>query len=232
MHWLSKDTLSEITIVCVRDHDYHEEDPQAQAAIILSRVQELLMALAEGTYAAAEQSAAELPVAETQAYRQASEKLQYIRVSAQGIRWSGLRTSLEDFRRGGSSAFDVTAFKNYLLLDVLTLLLAEGEADIYSFELRRPPTFGARDLMPALNQTDYIYRNLTDSKHVSAAMRRMVARSVTFRLVIAVTVLIAAPVILVQTFFPNSWVQSMLVGLGAAVSLASWLFAFRQRSRT
>ncbi len=229
MQWVSAGSIREITIVCVHEHGYPNESAQSQATTVLANVQQLLAALAAGHYPGSS-APASIASNEAQKYRDCLDKLQYVRMSGVGIRWSELGRRLQQYRGGGSAAFDVTALKKNLLVDAVTLLLSEGESNIFTFELIRPPSYDSRDLFAALSPSDFSYRRLADSDHVDTAMRRMVARSVTFRVVASVTIALVIPVVLVQIFLPNSWLQSIIVGAGAAVSLASWVFSLRQRA--
>ena len=229
VYWLRSDSVTSVTFVCIHEHNYHLDRAQAQAARITSGVRDLLETLASGQYVCRDGQIVALTATEIEIYAAALDKLQYLTLTSAGIRWTELQSKVQEFRRNGRAAFDVTALKKNLLVDVTSLLLSEGESEIFSFELRRDPTFDSRDLFAALGPDDYRYRCLAESMHVDAAMRRMVARSVTFRTVVWVTVALIIPVVLIQLYLPNSWAASVFVGLGSAVSLASWFFTLRQR---
>lgn len=230
MHWMASGSVQQIVLVCIHEHGYGDEDSESQASAVQSSIQELLTSLAGGVYTSSSSPDVPIPADQAARYRECLEKLVYIQVTSLGIRWNQLGDRVREFRHGRRSAFDVTALKKNLLVDIFALLLSEGEEGIFSFELVRPQTYGPDDLMGALSIADFNYRCLTASNHVATAMRRMVARSVTFRVVALTTISIIIPVVLIQLYWPNSWLQSAIVAIGAAVSLASWVFAFQQRT--
>jgi hypothetical protein len=81
---------------------------------------------------------------------------------------------LRRLSRGDHRIFDVTALKKSLLVDVAATLLALDKDTVYSFELKRAPSFDQRDLFHRLrHQEDYEYRNLLASEPVRSAAKRL-----------------------------------------------------------
>jgi len=145
-------------------------------------------------------------------------------VTTERIRSVDLDAALARYIGSGGAVFDVTAFGKKDLVDVVSLMLSRGGAEVRTFEIRnKPREYNENDLFYALAEDQYSYSCLTDGDHVDLARRRMTARSIAFRNMLYVTLLIFLPVLAVQFLWPKSWLQTMIVGLATAVSVATWL---------
>lgn len=148
-------------------------------------------------------------------------------VASMGLEREVLHEQLSALRKHDRCIFDVTALRKDLLVDVTSLALADGFSDVFTFELRKQPTFDDRDLLHRLQVgTDYVYRNLSESTPVRLAKRRVLARSVRFRNIVVVTAVLMAAVVVTQLTAPRSWLMTGLI-LGSVVSsIGSWLALF------
>jgi hypothetical protein len=95
-----------------------------------------------------------------------------LRIGRLGTSEDQLREFLYEEAASGSS-FDVTACKNSLVAGVTASLVARGGSQIYTFQLRRPPTFGQGDLLPALEPSQYAYRDLSSSSLLVDAVQKV-----------------------------------------------------------
>jgi len=83
-------------------------------------------------------------------------------------------TDLTDFlkeERAAGAAFDVTACKNSVLAGAAAWLVSRGGSSIYSFEIRTAQVFGERDLLPNLLPSQFVYRDLSNSRLIRGATR-------------------------------------------------------------
>jgi hypothetical protein len=212
--------------VGIKEHEYSNEQISQRISAILATIYATFDSLAHGYYSDSGNPTIELEWRST--YRSCMEKLEGTPTTTMVVQWSELDKELGNWVTSGRSRFDVTTLKKNLLIDVVALLLARGCTEVYSFELLKTPNYDDRDLIHALTPNEYRYRSIAESRHVEAARRRMVSRSLTFRSIVWVTVAIGLLVIAVQILFPRSWIQSMVVSTATATSIAAWLYAFRR----
>ncbi|MER6593251.1 hypothetical protein ABT214_15645 [Micromonospora purpureochromogenes] len=230
VHATQKFDLKHIHFISIIEHDYQSESGEKRAAAIAGTAQDLLESLAEGRYVDRGEFQ-NLSDSQAAVYQRCLDRLKYVRISSLGVRWADLGDALKRFAKKNDALFDVTALKKNLLVDTIALLLSQAETEVWTFELLKNPTFGVDDLAHNLTEDqDYKYRRLTDSKHVETARRRMIAGSLTMRALAVITAAIVVPVVMVQIFWPNSWIQSGIVGIGTATSIAGWFF-FMHRQR-
>lgn len=129
--------------------------------------------------------------------------------------------------------FDVTTLKKNLLVDVVALLLSRGRTEIFSFEqvTSGQPKYDERGLIHALSPNGFVYRSVAESKYVEKARARFVARAITFRTALVVTAIVGLVVILVQVFFDNTALESIILGIASVAAIASWLYTFVRNDR-
>lgn len=228
VHVAQKFDLEHVHFIGIIEHDYQRESGEKHAAAIAGATRHLLEDLAEGRYVDRGRRF-ELTDGESALYRRCLDRLKYVPMSSLGIRWSDLGCTLRKFQKGGGALFDVTALKKNLLVDTMALLLSGVETEVCVFELLKTPSFDVEDLIHKLTEDqDYKYRRLTDSRHVKEARKRMVSGSLTMRALGAITLATIVPVVIVEIFWRDTWIQSGLVGLGTATSIAGWFFFMSQ----
>ena len=69
---------------------------------------------------------------------------------------------------------------------------------------------------------------MQESPHVIRAENRMVARSLKFRSLLVLTASIGVVVIVVQTFYPKSWLETGVLALASVAAIAGWLSSLRR----
>lgn len=88
------------------------------------------------------------------------------------IEEADLRDFLAEQRRL-SAAFDVTACRNKELAGAVAWLVSRGGSPIHSFEVRKGMTHTETDLLPYLSGSDYAYPDLSGSRLIRSATRRI-----------------------------------------------------------
>jgi hypothetical protein len=220
--------ISEVHFVAIKEHNYSNEEMVDRLGGIAASVQTRLEELSQGRYGEAVSS--HIDAGWIRTYEECVEKLERIPVTKLVISWVELDSKLAKFISNGQSMFDVTTLKKNLLVDVVVLLLSRGCVDVYSFELMSAPQYNEHGLIHMLSPSDYTYRVLAESRHVDSAKKRMISRTIDFRALILLTVVIALVVVLVQVFTPNTWLQTIVIIVANATSIAAWLFGFRRNS--
>lgn len=213
--------LREIIFVGIVEHGYTDEG-QTRASALAAAVESTLVSLSDARYADSAKGE-RLTEEDAVVYTELISELNTVKISSIGIPWTELGIHLKAFSRDGAGLFDVTALKKNLLVDVVTLLVADGQKSVFSFELTRKPTYDERDLIHALSDRDYAYRCLTDSRHVTAAQRTMLSRSISFRTLAVLTAIIFATVLFIEFVYPGSLGSTVVVGLATAAAVATWL---------
>ncbi|MBS0024490.1 hypothetical protein [Microbacterium paraoxydans] len=114
------------------------------------------------------------PLAEPTAMKQFFDDLNWgsLDVFFQTIEEADLRDFLAEQRRLGA-AFDVTACRNKELAGAVAWLVSRGGSPIHSFELRKRMTHTETDLLPYLKSSDYAYPDLSSSRLIRSATRRV-----------------------------------------------------------
>lgn len=234
--------LEKICFVSVVEHGYvAESDGEAQRLrSVTAEIDRRLEELSDGEYTGAKRfdgSAQEKQIADESRdfYKECVAKLGRIETSDLVISWPELGAKLKEFASDRSAFFDVTALKKNLLVDVVVTLLSCGCTRVYDFEILRREVFhDDRDLIHSLrpsnnaSQGDFVYRNLTQNNHVSKAIGRMIARSMTFRQLAYVTACVAIVATIVQVFYPTSWAQTAVTTVATVAAVAGWLFLLRR----
>ena len=169
-------------------------------------------------------------------YRKCWEKWQHLEHASLVIPYADLDSRLKEFSRDGHGIFDVTALKKNLLLELVVLLLSHNCADIYEFEiLRKKRFFNENDLIHSLmtsdevERGDYVYRKLTDARYLKIAERRMMAgKLITFRIWVALTVLVGCIILIVQFLVPSYVAETTVAAIAATAAIAGWLVVIRR----
>jgi hypothetical protein len=115
--------------------------------------------------------------------------------------------------------------KKNLLVDVVATVLSLTFAEIYSFELRKPPKHDQSDLYHALyGSNDYVYGNLTTSMSVRKSLRRISRWSARAKVVMVFTAVLAAIFIPISLLWSDSKVLVIFNIAAMAASIGSYLF--------
>lgn len=220
--------VKKIHFVGIIKHDYKNEQGEMTARAVSAATFAMLESLASGKYPQKDQDE---PIEAEQAgiYKDCIARLDAVQVSSLEIHWNDLAGKLIDFAKNDAAVFDVTALRNSLLVDVVALLLSQGSSQLWTFDAIRRFTFDSRDLIHAMNENvDYMYRCLSDSKHVETAIKRMLARSLTFRSLLVITIVLLVPIGTVHLLFPQSWVQSIIISVTSTVGIATWFLVMKR----
>ncbi|WP_138946028.1 hypothetical protein [Plantibacter sp. M259] len=95
-----------------------------------------------------------------------------LQITYRSVAESDLKEFLDEEQQAGA-AFDVTACRNTALAGAVAWLVSRGGAPLHSLEVKRPFRHDASDLLPYLDQSDYAYPELSASKLIRAATRRV-----------------------------------------------------------
>ncbi|MBD2898406.1 hypothetical protein amrb99_73760 [Actinomadura sp. RB99] len=228
VHALSTYPLVEVRFIGIREHEYSNEQVDGRVNATLTAVYARLEELASGL--SGEDYSPSVDMNGRALYRTCLEKLEDVQVGASVISWPELDQRLGRLAAHGRPMFDVTTLKKNLLMDVVALLLSRDCSDVFNFELLKAPNYDERDLIHALRPNEYKYRSIAESRHIEAARRRMVSRSMTFRSIAWLTLAITGIVAAVQIFFPNGWGQAAVTVIATATSIAAWLYFFRREN--
>lgn len=222
---LGNRALSNIHYIALVEHGYTNEQMEERLSDIEGNVGTLLDQLGKGFYGKRE---IELDLAWRDAYRDFRNKLDRIPTERRTISWNDLDAELGKFIKAASVIFDVTTLKKNLLVDVVALLLSRGRTEIFSFEQTAvgQPRYDERGLIHALSPNGFVYRSVAESKHVAKARARFVAKSITFRTALVVTAVVGLVVIIVQVFFANTALESIILAIATVAAIASWLYTF------
>jgi hypothetical protein len=237
--------LGLVCFISVQEHEYRSEDDAAGMRLqtVVSRIDDTFQNLSGGSYLKERQSdqvdISPVPIDSSAAemYRACLQIWEdQLEISRLVVHWRDLDEKLRSFAADGHGIFDVTALKKNLLVDVVALLLSRGCTRIFEFEIvNKERSYDERDLIHSLTEVDkategtFIYRNLTESPHLASAERRMLARSVTFRMLILVTAIVAAIVLIVQIFLPSSWFATAILAAATTAAIAGWLYPLLRR---
>ncbi|GAA0970836.1 hypothetical protein GCM10009555_020460 [Acrocarpospora macrocephala] len=215
-HVLRTRPISSVHYISIREHGYSAEQVNDRLISITAGIHAYLHSLRDRLAADDKPAAA--------VYEKCLDKLDSISTSNEVIPWVELDEKLKIFSTTGSSIFDVTSLKKNLLVDVVSLLLSRGCIRVYNFELLKSPNYDESDLIHALDESEFTYRSLGDSRHVEIARKRMLANFLTLRQLSFVTAGVALSVLVIQAFFGSTWLQTFVTVLGTATSIAGFLF--------
>lgn len=230
---------SSIEVVVISEHDYPTDlSGGAWSTHISERVTAQLEALSTGSYinyAADKNGSIREPLAasDKSIYAKVLKEANIGGIGAKVVPLSDLSSALSKWVRGEKIClFDVTALKKNLLVDVVISVLALDYDEVFTFELKRPPSFGQADLFHVLSSpADYVYRNVLGSGPVMESVSRLRRLSVRSRAVgLVATVLLVLSLVL---FFwnPASKVLALVGVISAIASIVSACYPFILRFR-
>lgn len=212
---------------------YAEANEQIHS--IYAQIVKLMEALANGTYPRkvdGEVQPHSIGQRAAERYNALLEKLLRVETRMVTVDWGDLDRELGKFLADDQAIFDVTTLKKNLLVDVVSLLISRDCLEFYSFDLGKAPQhFDDRELIHSLDPDSYSYRRISDSPHVVAARKRMVARSATLRSLLFSASAVGASVILIQFLLSNSWADKLVVAIATAASIVSLIFVLRREDR-
>ena len=230
MHLMRNRVITGIHYVALVEHGYTSEQMQERLSDIDANVGILLDQLSEGCYGSRE---IQIDLAWRDAYRECRMNLDRTRVERFTVSWNDLDAELGRFLQADSIIFDVTTLKKNLLVDVVALLLSRGRTEIFNFEqvTAGQPRFDERGLIHALSPNGFVYRGIAESKHVEKARARFVAKAITFRTALAVTAIVGLAVIIIQIFFANTALESIILAIATVAAISGWLYTFVRDDR-
>ena len=168
--------LGELHFVSIKETESTNthELPERVSAAVRTRLRQL----AAGKYVQAGDHVASIPENGAKEYQYCLAVLDDLdRYSTESIKSEDLDAALGRYVGSGDAIFDVTALDKKNLVDIVSLLLSRGGAKVCTFEIRnKRPEFNQNDLVHALREDQYQYRQLTQGIHVDLAKERIAAR--------------------------------------------------------
>jgi hypothetical protein len=224
VHALQEYAITAVHYIAIIEHNYTAEQMNKRLADIEIGVGRLLEQLACGFYG---DRMIEVDPRWIIAYKECNDKLDRISVRRVPVPWNDLDGELKKYIASGTVMFDVTTLKKNLLVDVVALLLSRGFTAIFTFDVTTssPPEFDERGLIHALGP-DFRYRSLAESRHVEQAKSRLISRSITIRTLFLSTSVVGLVVFVIQLFFPNTVLESIIVALGTTAAIAGLIAGF------
>lgn len=225
---------SSVCVIVISEHDYPQKEDEGRllATTVVARLNEQLGELAEGHYIRYPGADNHREITDLDNYPNAGIYKKCLNVVNQTGTWktiplSDLDKSLKSFVKNSNCIFDVSALKNNLLVDVIATLLSLKFSEVYSFELKKPQSYGQSDLYHNLKENeDFAYRNLTTSKPVKQSLARISKWSLKSKYVLMATAMLLVCLVALGIFGKNSdllyWVN-----IGAILaSIGSYIFLF------
>jgi hypothetical protein len=148
-----------------------------------------------------------------------------LRISRVGLPEDRLNELLQKEVSEGA-AFDVTSCKNSAVAGAVAWLVSRGGSPIYSFELRKTPTYRQDDLLPAMEHGQYMYRDLSTSPLLEDAVRKVNAFSLNREKFFYVSLLLAIVVGLISMSFSQTVAFSVVTAFASFASIISALTFF------
>jgi hypothetical protein len=223
----SRFSIAAVRVVAISEHGYSDDREQARATAVMARIDKQLSELADGRYVRSASSgggAAEIDQRGIEIYARCIDRLNEIGMSGVVIPLAKLDDYLQQYIASGSGIFDVTALRKHLLVDVVALLLSHGSPEVYSFELVKSPSFNEEDLIHNLREGEFQYRNLTFSIPLQKAADRIARRSVRFRTLMSLTLLLGVLLVVARVFFADTWLMTAFGLASIVASIGSYLF--------
>lgn len=148
-----------------------------------------------------------------------------LRITRTYIHEDDLRVLLAEEAAAGSS-FDVTSCKNSVVAAAAAWLVSRGGSPIYSFDLKKTPTYGFDDLLPAMESTDYVYRDLSRSVVLADATRKVNSFTLRRRQFLTIALVVAVIIGLVSLQFSETVAFSVLTGFASFAGITSAMALF------
>jgi hypothetical protein len=119
------------------------------------------------------------------------------------------------------AAFDVTACRNATLAGAVAWIVARGGSPIHTFDTVKTLTFAASDLLPYLTESDYVYRDLSNSALIRGATRRINVGTIHRRTFWLIAIAATAAVIAVSLLVPPGLANPVLAGAATLATIMS-----------
>lgn len=223
---LSSRRIEKITFVSISEPGLEHSSPFE----IVATVRQLINSLAGGHYPKSEGKGESRVSDDVMAsFVGLRDRLDAINVSVETV----ARADLDGYLSraiGEGSIFDVTALRKDLLADVATLLISRGHAQASVFELKRRPTHDVNDLYFQIATHESSYENILESANISLALRRGRLRRANRRVYLISVPLVAALVVAVNIFFPESTGAMVANALAAGASVLSFIIGILVRN--
>jgi len=225
--------VGSIYVIVISEHDYPEEEQKAQlmASGVLANIILQLQALEDRKYILFGKKPDENEyinlenIEGSSVYSKCLKVIEKSGTTGIAISLSTLATALKNYISKGNCIFDVTALKKNLLVDVVTTLISYSFSEVYSFELKKRPSFDQNDLYHNLRYGEFfIYRNLAISEPVKSSMRRMSKWALRSKAIMIFTAIIAIIFIPVSLFWKQSPILTIFNASAIIASITSYLF--------
>lgn len=227
--------ITEIYIIVISEHDYAEEirEDNLLASTVVSNISTQLHALSRGQYIEKwenlnTRTTVSLLNQETHGvYERCLKAINESGTTGKVIPISDLDNKLNEYLSKSTCIIDVSALKKNLLIDVVATLLSIEFIEVYSFELKKKPTFNQSDLYHNLrHHDDYIFRNLAVSDSVKKSLGRIGKWSATAKTIMIFTAILAVISITLGFIWKDSTFLSTLNIISMMASISSYLFLF------
>lgn len=225
--------VSSVHFLVISEHDYKEdvEEGTVLASTVAGNVSRQLTALSEGkyfrTWTNTDLTSISLHGSDWKIYSRCLDTLNRSGTTGRVIPLSKLDDSLREIAASGKRLIDVSALKKNLLVDVVATLLSIGFQDVYSFELRKAPTFDEDDLYHNLKHgDDFLFRNLATSESVKRSLKRIGRWNSRVNVIVLVTVLLALVASPVSYFLKDSPSLMVLNTIASILGISSFLLFF------
>ncbi|MDB5338112.1 MAG: hypothetical protein JWN70_3731 [Planctomycetaceae bacterium] len=124
-------------------------------------------------------------------------------------------------QRAAGAAFDVTACKNSVLAGAVAWLVSRGGSPIYTMEIKKQQVFGEADLLPYLEPSQYAYRDLSASRLIRGATRRVNAGTIHKRRFWFISAAVAIAVGLLAFLVPAQFATPILAAAATFATIMS-----------
>ena len=227
--------VGSIHVIVVSEHSYLEEEQKAKlmATKVVANINHQLEALHNKKYLDFRKESGNPKSLELNnvdgisIYAKCLEVINKSGTTGIVIPYSKLDTKLREYIKKGNCTFDLSALKKNLLVDIVAIVISYSFSDVYTFELRKKPTFDQNDLYHNLRYDEsFIFRNLADSHLVRNSLRRISRWSVKTRTILILTVIISLVFISLSIFWKNSPLLTIFNNLAIIASLGSYLYLF------
>ncbi|MFO1429226.1 MAG: hypothetical protein U1F76_03670 [Candidatus Competibacteraceae bacterium] len=161
--------VGKIYVIVISEHNYAEEMQESEllASTVVANISEQLRRLSVGEYIKKWVDSNNRDVISLQnkfnleVYKRSLEIMNRSGTVGIVIPLSNLDKMLRGYVSKGNCIIDVSALKKNLLIDAVATLLSIEFSEVYSFELKKRPSYDETDLYHNLRvNDDYIFRNL------------------------------------------------------------------------
>lgn len=132
---------------------------------------------------------------------------------------------LKDQRKSGAS-FDVTTCKNSALAGAVAWLVSRGGSPIHTLEVKKKFSYDETDLLPYLALSDYSYVDLSGSRLIRGATRRVTAGTLSKSRFWIIAIAIALIVAIATIWLPTWLATPLFAATATFAAIVSAVSAF------